>query len=80
MFGRFISAGTAAAECPEGVEPPAGEAPAAQISQRAPLASPQGRGRLTRRDYRVDPGRRNWLIETAVWIWPSFFHCALETR
>ena len=40
-------AGTAAAECPEGVEPPAGEAPAAQISQRAP--SPQGRGRLTAR-------------------------------
>ena len=40
-------AGTAAAECPEGVEPPAGEAPAAQISQRAP--SPQGRGRLTMR-------------------------------
>jgi len=32
------------------------------------------------RTYRVNPGRRNWLIETAVWIWPSFFHCALETR
>ena len=30
--------------------------------------------------YRVDPGRRNWQIETAAWIWPSFFHCALETR
>ena len=40
-------AGTAAAECPEGAEPPAWEAPAAQISQRAP--SPQGRGRLTMR-------------------------------
>ena len=31
-------------------------------------------------DYRVNPGRRNWQIETAAWIWPSFFHCALETR
>ena len=30
--------------------------------------------------YRVNPGRRNWQIETAAWIWPSFFHCALETR
>ena len=40
-------AGTAAAECPEEAEPPAWEAPAAQISQRAP--SPQGRGRLTMR-------------------------------
>ena len=37
--------GTAAAECPGEEEPPAWEAPAAQISQRAP--SPQGRGRLT---------------------------------
>jgi len=31
-------------------------------------------------NYSTDPGRRNWLIETAAWIWPSFFHCALETR
>jgi len=30
--------------------------------------------------YRVVPGHRNWQIETAAWIWPSFFHCALETR
>ena len=34
-----IPAGTAAAECPEEEEPPAWEAPTAQISQRAP--SPQ---------------------------------------
>ena len=40
-------AGTAAAECPEEEEPPAWEAPTAQISQRA--SSPQGRGRLTMR-------------------------------
>jgi hypothetical protein len=33
------------ADCPGEEEPPAWEAPAAQISQRAP--SPQGRGRLT---------------------------------
>ena len=26
------------------------------------------------------PAHRNWQIETAAWIWPSFFHCALETR
>ena len=30
--------------------------------------------------YRVAPAHRNWQIETAAWIWPSFFHCALETR
>ena len=30
--------------------------------------------------YSIVPGRRNWQIETAAWIWPSFFHCALETR
>ena len=44
-----IPAGTAAAECPEEEEPPAWEAPAAQIPQRAP--SPQDRrgGRLTTR-------------------------------
>ena len=30
--------------------------------------------------YRVNPAHRNWQIETAAWIWPSFFHCALETR
>ena len=52
-------AGTAAAECPEEAEPPAWEAPAAQISQRAP--SPQGRGRLTMRhkaakQARLQPG------------------------
>ena len=35
---------------------------------------------VARQRYRVDPGRRNWQIETAAWIWPSFFHCALETR
>ena len=52
-------AGTAAAECPEEEEPPAWEAPAAQISQRAP--SPQGRGRLTNgttaaSKHRLQPG------------------------
>ena len=36
-------------------------------------------GRLIQ-DYSIVPGRRNWQIETAAWIWPSFFHCALETR
>ena len=30
--------------------------------------------------YRVVPGDRNWLIETAAWIWSSFLLCALETR
>ena len=36
---------------------------------------------LSRKEsYRVVPGHRNWQIETAAWIWPSFFHCALETR
>ena len=30
--------------------------------------------------YSSVPGHRNWQIETAAWIWPSFFHCALETR
>ena len=30
--------------------------------------------------YRVVPGHRNWQIETAAWICPSFFHCALEIR
>ena len=49
-------AGTAAAECPEGAEPPAWEAPAAQISQRAP--SPQGRGRLTMRPCAAKQRRR----------------------
>ena len=32
------------------------------------------------RRYRVIPAHRNWQIETVAWIWPSFFHCALETR
>jgi hypothetical protein len=36
------STGTAAVECPGEEEPPAWEAPASQISRRAP--SPQGRG------------------------------------
>ena len=49
-------AGTAAAECPEEEEPPAWEAPAAQISQRAP--SPQGRGRLTMRHKAAKQRRR----------------------
>ena len=65
-------AGTAAAECPEGAEPPAWEAPAAQISQRAP--SPQGRGRLTMRHkaakqtsssawkWRGKKGREGWVL------------------
>ena len=41
-----------------------------------------GRGAAGRliQDYSIVPGRRNWQIETAAWIWPSFFHCALETR
>jgi len=30
--------------------------------------------------YRVVPGHRNWQIETAAWICPRFFHCALETH
>ena len=65
-------AGTAAAECPEEEEPPAWEAPTAQISQRAP--SPQGRGRLTMRHkaakqtsssawkWRGKKGREGWVL------------------
>jgi hypothetical protein len=29
--------------------------------------------------YRVIPGHRNWPIESAVWNFAGFLHCALET-
>ena len=35
---------------------------------------------FTHHKYRLRPGRRNTQIETANWIWGSFFKCALETR
>ena len=38
------------------------------------------RGWAAETSYRVVPAHRNWQIETAAWIWPRFFHCALETR
>jgi len=40
--------------------------------------SPEGYSKAIQ--YRVNPAHRNWQRETAAWIWPSFFHCALETR
>jgi hypothetical protein len=46
----------------------------------AKLACMPSPGLICHMIYRVNPGRRNWQIETAAWIWPSFFHCALETR
>ena len=49
-------AGTAAAECPEVAEPPAWEAPAAQISQRAP--PPQARRRAADDSLCGTKGRR----------------------
>ena len=59
-----------------------GSHPACAITLRAISQARAVRLDQLHRDnkYRVVPAHRNWQIETAAWIWPSFFHCALETR